>query len=258
MLKINGNDYRAFIHGTTEENAKKIQETGFFDSRDIDTVWTCSDNRMLYCREVTGLGMEYEDEDYEPMQACLENAQIASAYYGSRSDVLGLVWIYVPTDILDEIAEEDCSCENMSDCFQLDKEEIDRYISDPFNPVYYQVDYFEKGYYPDLRPFYLANLMSDYMVIKDDMLAEAVKVLKNSEAYLEDLYYTGDRITERHFSTLPLILHECEEVIYITENSKAVVLDVNDEGVLLNVLDGAEGKEVFLDYDILPHAVKIA
>lgn len=167
-----------FIHGTDYDSAMSIVKNGLISGH--DTIWTCSRDDMIYCRKQT-------DEDGDETYLCIESGQLAAAYRNSMSTKIGVLLIDIPDDLVEEIVEDDNSCENMYGCYQILIDDI----LENSDRIKLSVDMYGDSYTPYLRPFYLANVCKDYLVIDDPLLSMAIKVINDSSVFLEEILYYG-------------------------------------------------------------------
>lgn len=171
---------KKYIHGTDYDSAMNIVANGLSDEK--DTVWSCSDPECIYCRDA-------EEED--ALWQCIESGQIAAAYRNSLSTKIGIIEIAMDDSVAEDIVEDDTSCENMYGCYQINIDSIKTAMRD--NHATVTVRIYGDSYVPYLRPFYLAYVCEQYMVVEDALLRQAIDVVKRSESYIfEDLLEHGE------------------------------------------------------------------
>lgn len=173
-----------FIHGTDYDSAMSIVKDGLINGH--DTIWTCSRDDMIYCRK------QYDDEEDNTFY-CIESGQIAAAYKNSMSTKIGILLIDIPDELVEEIVEEDNSCENMYGCYQI----LISDILDNKDKIKLSMNIHKDAYVPYLRPFYLSNACENYMTIDDQLLQRAIDIIHDSAAYIEDIFYYGE--VETHY-----------------------------------------------------------
>lgn len=166
---------RKFIHGTDYESALDIVRNGF--RSDKSTIWTCSNANMLYVRDA-------DDEEAEYLT--IEAGQIAAAYNGSNSTCIGIIVIEMSDRLADKIIEDDISCENTDGCYQIFIEDLMEHLKKGNIRVTAKI--YGKAYVPYMRAFYLSNLSSNYMQIKDGLLSQAIKIISGNGIYIEDIF----------------------------------------------------------------------
>ena len=171
---------KTYIHGTSYENALDIFKNGF-KSENKDMIWECSNSNMLYVRNRKD---EYEDEDN--LFLAIEAGQIAAAKLNSFSTKIGIIEIEMSDEISENCVSDDTSCENMYGCFEINIDELNKYIKKGEASAVIYV--YENAYIPYLRPFYLTGVKLSYMNIKDALLLNAIDVINSSK---ECLYFEG-------------------------------------------------------------------
>lgn len=158
-----------YVHGTTIENLEKIKKEGFSDIR--DTTWNCSNTDYIYLRKLNfDENNDAEEWFFDTIQYCLDNAQITASLNQSIYHKLAVLFFEIDdTDI-----EEDNSCENMNNCYQISVEEI--------NKLKYDALIFEESYNPDFRYFYMPfdNDLLDITYAKN-IDYNLMKVIKNTD-----------------------------------------------------------------------------
>lgn len=170
---------RKFMHGTDYESALDIVKNGFRSNK--STVWTCSNADMLYVRDA-----DNEDTEYLTIEA----GQIAAAYRGSNSTRIGVIAIEMSDELADEIVEDDNSCENTEGCYQILIDDLMTYLKT--GDIKVTIEVYDDAYVPYMRAFYLSNLNSEYLQIKDNLLLQAMRVLSNNSVYIEDIFMYGE------------------------------------------------------------------
>ncbi len=183
---------KTYLHGTSYESAMNILQNGF--TKNKDTIWSCSNKEMIYVREM-------QDDDSDAEYLCIESGQIAAAYTNSIETKICLVRFEIPDDIAEEYVADDNSCENTEGCYQIYIEDLNKLVDIGTIKVY--IDVYEDSYVPYLRPFYLAYVSDSYMLIKDPLLKQAIKVINDTTSYIfEDLMCHGDIIETREYAAL--------------------------------------------------------
>ena len=167
---------RTFLHGSSLYGAE-IAKCGYFDTV-IDTTWEASDPEKLYVRELTGS----EDEDYEITSLCVENAQIACAYFGQEETSIALIRITIDDPEMGEYIEADDSCgDKMNDCIQIDKAFLNSCLKKGTATM--EIETYVNSYVPYLRIFYLQGMLkNEYMYIADERLRTAIKAIENVDS----------------------------------------------------------------------------
>lgn len=168
---------KKFYHGTALENAEQMFSEGFCS--DYKTMWSVSDEDMLYVA----------DEENEII--AIDASIISAAVEGSDTDKVGVLIFEMEDDIAEEYFQPDDSCENMSGCYQIRKEELDKLVSEKKVQVILEVR--AKSYNPNLRPFYLIGVIRDdgcrpTVMLEDDALYQAVKILQGKKD-VDAVYY---------------------------------------------------------------------
>lgn len=175
---------RVFFHGTSMESAMTILNEGFDDC--VNTIWSCSDDTKLYLRE---LKQDSEEDDWceDPKYLCIESGKIAAAIQGSQSTSIALFRFEMDEEIADEYVEADDSCENMEDCFQIDKSDLEKLISE--GKIKCTLLESKDAYIPYMRVFYLTGVINnDYMDIDDDLLYRSVEIVSKTNCYIDELW----------------------------------------------------------------------
>lgn len=173
---------KTYYHGTSYENAIDIIKKGF-GNHNKDTVWNCSNPNCLYVHAC--------DDDTENEQLAIESGQIAAAYYNSQSDKIAVIKLIIPDEL--EIVMPDYTTGYMQrDSYEIDYDELNKYINK--NSIKATIKFYENAYTPYLRPFYLSNLTSEYMSIKDYKLKQATEILKRNSIFIDDLFEYGNCI----------------------------------------------------------------
>ncbi len=179
---------RTFYHGTTVESAMQILKNGFAGVID-STIWNVSDADKLYMRE-----LNCDEDGYdESLRYCIENAQIAAAIRNSMDSRIAVIKFIVDDKAIiqfDEMFESDDSCDNMEDCFQVDKVLLQECIDN--GTIKASIDVYDDAYVPYLRVFYLAGLEMSYLDIEDNLLIKAIEIAKNSNVWLEEILDCGE------------------------------------------------------------------
>lgn len=166
-----------FLHGTSDENAHNMIKSNKL-GKNHKTIWTCSNPNLLYM---------YNADDEDAIQLSVESGQIAAAYMNSKSTRIAVISLDIPDNIVNELVNPDCSCENTNGCFQINYNDLNNYIKS--NIIKAQINYYDNAYIPYLRPFYLSYLNSRYMTISDPLLKIAIKMLKDNDIFIEDILY---------------------------------------------------------------------
>lgn len=176
---------KTYMHGTDYESAMNILKNGLSSAK--ETVWTCSNPRMIYCRDA-------EDEDAQWLS--IESGQIASAYKDLKVTEVCILRILIPDNIAEEIVEDDNSVpdKRMYGCYQIDIDVLNDYIRNGDVKLY--VDIYSNAYVPYLRPFYLAYLNTEIIQFNDKLLTQAIEVIKSSNISMFDEILSYDDIIE--------------------------------------------------------------
>lgn len=179
------------FHGTDYESAVDILQNGLRE--DVDTVWTCSRDDMLYMRKTD----EYEDDPYEIEYLSIVSGQIAAAYKGRNDTRIAILVLEMPDDLAEKIVEIDdsidtCTCDNIvrERTYQALKCDINDGIKN--GQIKASINVYDNAYVPYLRPFYLVSLSHEYMVIEDQKLEDAMNVIRKSDAFIDELFTYGD------------------------------------------------------------------
>jgi hypothetical protein len=172
---------KTYIHGTSYESGMDMIINGI--NPEPDRIWECSNANYMYFREKPDSD---EDEDsHEVEYECLCNGQIAAAYTDSKETYIAMLVLEMSDELADEIVEEDNSCENMYNCWQIDICDIKEGIDN--GTIKAKVCMYANAYVPYLRPFYLSNI-EKHMEIKDRLLNDAIRVIRNSDAFIDELF----------------------------------------------------------------------
>ena len=185
---------KTYIHGTSYESTMDILKNGLkVDNKDM--IWECSNSDLLYLRDKN-------DEEDDSLMLCIESGQIAAAKLNSLSTKIGIIEIELSDKIAEESVLEDTSCENMYGCFEMDIDELNKYIESGEAVV--TIHIYENAYLPYLRPFYLTGNNQSYMKIKDPLLKQAIDVINSAtkDIYYEDLFDYGDVIETYQLKTI--------------------------------------------------------
>jgi len=175
---------KTFLHGTSFESGRNILEHGLISNK--ETVWNCSDPGMIYCRNV--------DENEDALYECVMSGQCAAAYQDSKSTQIAIVRIEIEADIAEEIVEDDISCANMYECYQIDIDTLNEFITEGKVRLY--VDFYEDAYIPYLRLFYIAHTDEDFMSFDDPVLTRAKKLVAEMDTsyIMDDLMCYGELV----------------------------------------------------------------
>ena len=173
---------KQYIHGTSYESAMNILQNGFQDVE--QKIWDCSGYGYMYFR----------DADSEEAQfMAISNGQIAAAYTNSKETYIAVIVLEMSDELSDEIFEEDLSCENMYDCYQVEINTLNKFIAS--GDIKAKIQFFDEAYIPYLRPFYL-NHITNHMKISDKLLQDAIAVINRSDVYLEEIFDYGSLCDE--------------------------------------------------------------
>lgn len=164
-------------HGTDYESALSIMDNGF---NNPNTVWLCSEADKTYLVEEKG-------DNGEALRFAFEAGQIAAANKGSTYSSVGIIRIEMSDETADEELYPDNSCENMTDCWQIDSDRLNQLADE--GKVIISLGICENAYNPNLRPFYLATLSSEhYKAVDDPQLEEAIEIVSRCGDFpLEDV-----------------------------------------------------------------------
>lgn len=169
-----------YFHGTSYEAGINIIQNGFNSGNKI---WNCSAFDKIYFAIEHYDSYNYyvlDDDSVENLPVwrfVIEAGQIAAAHNNQSEEDLFVFEFDIPDNI--EI-EEDNSCENMNDCYQIGADKLNVLINDgTIKMTIYQV---QKAYVPCLRIFYLKDLSDKYYFVQDMNLANITKKLKGIEA----------------------------------------------------------------------------
>lgn len=174
---------KTYFHGTSYENALNILRDGFLD--EPDRIWTCSNDDKMYFRDA-----DSEDAKF----LCIESGKITAAYTDSNSTLIALIIMEMSDELADEIMEEDDSCENMYDSYQIDLVDLRKYILS--NDIGIKIQMYADCYIPYLRPFYLTNITERYMYIEDDTLKRAINIIARSDTFIDEIYEFSDELSD--------------------------------------------------------------
>lgn len=147
-------------HGTTVENARKINENGWLRKENDSSIptWNCSDPLSIY--------FAYSNEDErEAARLALECGQIAAAIQRSNESSIILFRMEVPEEMLESFDDYlDFSCENMSSCaLEIPEEIVERYKK---NIEMIEIDH---AFVPSLSLAYLSNLTKNEYLNLDSL-----------------------------------------------------------------------------------------
>lgn len=176
---------KTYIHGTTEANAMHIVSRKRFDTH--DTVWLCSDREMLYVRDIGEEDADMPLSRNESKDECMENAQIAAAFWGSKSDKLALIHIEMEDEDARLIVHKDISHPNARGSYQIEKEKLNGMIEK--GRVRIKAVIYKDAYIPYLRPFYLMGVDDGMMEIEDSLLVYVINQLNKEEVYLNNIIW---------------------------------------------------------------------
>lgn len=177
---------KTFLHGTSFESGRNILEHGLIKNK--GTVWTCSDPDMIYCRDI-------DDADYdETLFLSIESGRCAAAYQDSKSTQIAVVRIEIEESIAEGIVEEDNSCPNMYECYQIDIDTLNELIVSGTARLY--VDFYEDAYIPYMRIFYIAWANDEFMSFDDPVLTRAKKLVSEMDTsyIMDDLMCYGEKV----------------------------------------------------------------
>lgn len=136
-------------HGTTLENARKIQASGWLRSEDSSSIptWNCSDKHCVY--------FAYDKEnEREAARLAFECGQIAAAIQRSNDSSIVLFRMEIPEEMLDHLEDYlDYSCDNMSFCALEIPEELVEECKEKIEMI--EIDH---SFVPSLSLAYLSNM----------------------------------------------------------------------------------------------------
>lgn len=167
-------------HGTTLNDAKSIQATGFSD--DVTRLWAVSEpncayfwcpNRLLELGEVETI----EEAHERAKQMAFESAQIAAAVNGSSENKIAVIE-YQPVD--NEEPNPDTSCKNMEHSGAV-------YIYGPVGKV---EKIWVTGYSPWFAPLILKGLLGMQYLETSDIdpaLLKTAELLKDTNIFIDEL-----------------------------------------------------------------------
>lgn len=165
-----------FLHGTDYDSAMNIINNGL--SNEHDTAWDCSRSDMIYCRKKS-------EEDSEFLS--ISSGQLAAAYKNSISTKIGILSIDIPDEIVDEIVEDDDSCDGTYGCYQILIDDILNNI----DKIKLSMNIYGDAYVPYLRPFYLTSISHEYITIEDQLLNAAIRIIEDSSVFLDEIFCYG-------------------------------------------------------------------
>lgn len=197
------------FHGTSAECAENILVDGF--SSDAPRVWSCSDIDNVYLVSQS-YDMDYRDDDeivevtdYPAFRFAIEAAQITAATFQSKCTDVYVLEFDFPDDALEkEILEEDDSCANMHECYQINADELNSMIST--GEVAMTVHKLTEAYEPDLRLFYLPDPENQYWYAPDEKTEKILTRLGNARFNMTDLMcddYYGTYEEDTHWTYQP-------------------------------------------------------
>lgn len=147
-------------HGTTLENARKIQASGWLRSEDSSSIptWNCSDKHCVY--------FAYDKEnEREAARLAFECGQIAAAIQRSNESSIVLFRMEIPEEMLDHLEDYlDYSCDNMSFCALEIPEELVEECKEKIEMI--EIDH---SFVPSLSLVYLATLSRNSYINLDPL-----------------------------------------------------------------------------------------
>jgi len=182
---------KTFLHGTSFESGINILEHGLVSNK--ETVWNCSDPGMIYCRDIDDQGYD------ETLSLSIESGQCTAAYQDSKSTQIAIVRIEMSEDTAEEIVEEDISCPNMYECYQIDIDSLNELIAAGEARLY--VDFYEDAYIPYLRLFYIRWTEEEFMSFDDPVLTRAKKLVSEMDTsyIVDDLMCYGELVESSEY-----------------------------------------------------------
>lgn len=183
---------KIFIHGTSAENARHIlgnPSVGKFSTfageldKDFTTIWNCSDDNMIYVRDV-----DAREFDGDALRYAIESGQIAAAKQHSLSkDIAVFIFKIEDEELAEKLFEEDHSCQNMDGCYQINRDDLQNAIV--AGKINCTVRFYHDCFKPYLAPFYLTfAASSDYFEFDDPDFEEAVKAIAKADCYVDAVW----------------------------------------------------------------------
>lgn len=168
-----------YYHGTSYDSGMQIIKDGF---RKGNKIWNASCKDMIYMvRE----SYDNEDQYFEKMEElpavrfAIEAGQIAAAHQNQLNKDLMLFEFIIPDDY---VIDEDDSCDNMHDCFQIYFKELNTAISS--GDIEVNIYHIHNGYEPYLRIFYLMNLCENpHYSFQDNGLYNICQSIRSNEHF---------------------------------------------------------------------------
>ena len=170
------------FHGTSGCAAENIMANGFNPTA---VNWICSRKCHTYFVDAN-----YDGEgEWRGFEFAIDSALLCCAISGETDARIGVIKLVIPDELAESAKDEyicpDSSCENMTDCYEIDTEWLNTAIANGDVKVF--VSYHDL-YKRDLRVFYLAPLVKEYVNIKDNELREVINHLSSIDFYNDDLY----------------------------------------------------------------------
>lgn len=191
---------KQYIHGTSYESAMNILQNGFMDAAKI---WDCSMPGIMYFRELPSETEDnYEDSRSDAYFTAITNGQVAAAYNDSHDTRIGVVVLTMSDELADDIVECDISCENANDCYQIDIDELNKYVNS--GNITAKIEIYANAYIPYIRPFYLLDSNSNkYMSIPDKNLKNVIDILNSQNANIIDIILDNMGELDDEFTITP-------------------------------------------------------
>lgn len=192
-----------YYHGTNYDSGLNIMKNGFEHNT---TIWNCSNKNLTYL-----ISEEYDDGPYtsdkpEPndipaFRFATGAAQIAAANSNQLTDQL----FVFEFDINENIPlDEDISCSNMYDCYQIDNKTLNEHIIN--GDIKINIYLLNKAYVPYLRIFYLKDLSTEFYTPNNQDLQTIIEQMKNIETcwFYDDYmsYFDSYKIIDHRDITL--------------------------------------------------------
>lgn len=158
-------------HGTTLENARKIQASGWLRSEDSSSIptWNCSDKHCVY--------FAYDKEnEREAARLAFECGQIAAAIQRSDESSIVLFRMEIPEEMLDHLEDYlDYSCDNMSFCALEIPEELVEECKEKIEMI--EIDH---SFVPSLSLAYLSNMTKNGYLNLDSLTSVEMDCFEDS------------------------------------------------------------------------------
>lgn len=179
-----------YYHGTSYESGMNILKTHKFNN--INPIWDCSVCGVTYV-----VSEEFEDSADAAIQLAIEAGQIAAAHKNSQSSKI----IVFEFDTESDEFEDDISCENMHECYQIDNDTLNNLIQT--GDIKVRVLVFDNAYEPFVRPFYLTAISKKYYTFEDDSLERVCRNISTGEInwFYEDYLHCYEQPSEMDWSS---------------------------------------------------------